>query len=89
MQEYRRLLKLTKQEYHKLFQENKILKDQLNLIPKEKNKQQQIKDNIRNSWKVKRKKRTNKAAEVESKPEEIVEEKVKKTKNNYYEKIYR
>ena len=87
MQEYRRLLKLTKQEYHKLFQENKILKDQLNLIPKEKNKQQQIKDNIRNSWKVKRKKRTNKAAEVESKPEEIVEEKVKKTKNNYCEKI--
>ena len=83
MQEYRRLLKLTKQEYHKLFQENKILKDKLNLIPKEKNKQQQIKDNIRNSWKVKRKKRTNKAAEVESKPEEIVEEKVKKTKNNY------
>ena len=87
MQEYRRLLKLTKQEYHKLFQENKILKDKLNLIPKEKNKQQQIKDNIRNSWKVKRKKRTNKAAEVESKPEEIVEEKVKKTKNNYCEKI--
>ena len=89
MQEYRRLLKLTKQEYHKLFQENKILKDKLNLIPKEKNKQQQIKDNIRNSWKVKRKKRTNKAAEVESKPEEIVEEKVKKTKNNYCEKIQR
>ena len=87
MQEYHRLLKLTKQEYHKLFQENKILKDKLNLIPKEKNKQQQIKDNIRNSWKVKRKKRTNKAAEVESKPEEIVEEKVKKTKNNYCEKI--
>ena len=87
MQEYGRLLKLTKQEYHKLFQENKILKDKLNLIPKEKNKQQQIKDNIRNSWKVKRKKRTNKAAEVESKPEEIVEEKVKKTKNNYCEKI--
>ena len=87
MQEYRRLLKLTKQEYHKLFQENKILKDKLNLIPKEKNKQQQIKDNIRNSWKVKRKKRTHKAAEVESKPEEIVEEKVKKTKNNYCEKI--
>ena len=87
MQEYLRLLKLTKQEYHKLFQENKILKDKLNLIPKEKNKQQQIKDNIRNSWKVKRKKRTNKAAEVESKPEEIVEEKVKKTKNNYCEKI--
>ena len=86
MQEYRRLLKLTK-EYHKLFQENKILKDKLNLIPKEKNKQQQIKDNIRNSWKVKRKKRTNKAAEVESKPEEIVEEKVKKTKNNYCKKI--
>ena len=36
MQEYLRILKLTKQEYHKLFQENKILKDKLNLIPKEK-----------------------------------------------------
>ena len=36
MQEYVRLLKLTKQEYQKLFQENKILKDKLNLIKKEK-----------------------------------------------------
>ena len=36
MQEYVRLLKLTKQEYQKLFQENKILKDKLNLIQKEK-----------------------------------------------------
>ena len=36
MQEYARLLKLTKQEYQKLFQENKILKDKLNLIKKEK-----------------------------------------------------
>ena len=34
MQEYVRLLKLTKQEYQKLFQENKILKDKLNLIQK-------------------------------------------------------
>ena len=37
IQEYVRLLKLTKQEYQKLFQENKILKDKLNLIQKEKN----------------------------------------------------
>ena len=36
MQEYVRLLKSTKQEYQKLFQENKILKDKLNLIKKEK-----------------------------------------------------
>ena len=36
MQEYVRLLKLTKQEYQKLFQENKILKDKLKLIQKEK-----------------------------------------------------
>ena len=36
MQEYVRLLKLTKQEYQKLFQENRILKDKLNLIQKEK-----------------------------------------------------
>ena len=32
IQEYVRLLKLTKQEYKKLFQENKILKNKLNLI---------------------------------------------------------
>ena len=36
IQEYIRLLKLTKQEYQKLFQENKILKEKLNLIQKEK-----------------------------------------------------
>ena len=30
IQEYVRLLKLTKQEYKKLFQENKILKNKLN-----------------------------------------------------------
>ena len=37
IQEYVRLLKLTKQEYQKLFQENEILKDKLNLIRKDKN----------------------------------------------------
>ena len=37
IQEYVRLLKLTKQEHQKLFQENEILKDKLNLIRKDKN----------------------------------------------------
>ena len=37
IQEYVRLLKLTKQEYQKLFQENEILKDKLNLIRKDEN----------------------------------------------------
>ena len=31
-QQYIRLLKLTKQEYQKLFQENKILKEKVNSI---------------------------------------------------------
>ena len=34
--EYLRLLKLTKPEYQKLFQENKTLTDKLNLVQKEK-----------------------------------------------------
>ena len=44
-----RLLKLTKQEYQKLFQEKKELKDKLNLIQKEKDKKKKnkIKDNLR------------------------------------------
>ena len=46
--EHVRLLKLTKQEYEKLFQENKLLKERLNSIEKEKLKKKlQIKDNIR------------------------------------------
>ena len=32
IQQYIRLLKLTKQEYQKLFQENKILKEKVNSI---------------------------------------------------------
>ena len=36
IQEYVRLLKLTKQEYQKLFQESKLLKERINLIEKEK-----------------------------------------------------
>ena len=36
IQEYVRLLKLTKQEYQKLFQENKLLKERINSIEKEK-----------------------------------------------------
>ena len=36
MQEYVRLLKLTKQEYQKRYQENKLLKEGINLIGKEK-----------------------------------------------------
>ena len=36
IQEHVRLLKLTKQEYEKLFQENKLLKERLNSIEKEK-----------------------------------------------------
>ena len=48
IQEHVRLLKLTKQEYEKLFQENKLLKERLNSIEKEKLKKKlQIKDNIR------------------------------------------
>ena len=35
IQEHVRLLKLTKQKYQKLFQENKIIKEKLNLIQKE------------------------------------------------------
>ena len=35
-QEYVRLLKLSKEEYQKLFQENKILKERINSIEKEK-----------------------------------------------------
>ena len=37
IQEYIRLLKSTKQEYQKLFQENKLLKERINSIEKEKN----------------------------------------------------
>ena len=36
IQEYVRLLKLTKQEYQKLFEENKLLKERINSIEKEK-----------------------------------------------------
>ena len=36
IQEYIRLLKSTKQEYQKLFQENKLLKERINSIEKEK-----------------------------------------------------
>ena len=36
IREYFRLLKLTKQEYQKLFQENKLLKERINSIEKEK-----------------------------------------------------
>ena len=48
IQEYVRLLKLTKQEYQKLFQESKLLKERINSIEKEKlgNKSAR-KDNIR------------------------------------------
>ena len=49
-----------RKEYQKLFQENKILNDKLNLIQKEKTmKNNKIKDNIKKNRKVKRKKRTN------------------------------
>ena len=41
-----RLLKLTKQEYQKLFQENKILKDKLNLIQKLKKNNKKIQETI-------------------------------------------
>ena len=47
-QEYVRLLKLTKQEYQKLFQESKLLKERINSIEKEKFfKILQKNDNIR------------------------------------------
>ena len=36
IRQYARLLKLTKQEYQQLFQENKLLKERANLIEKEK-----------------------------------------------------
>ena len=48
IQEYVRLLKLTKQEYQKLFQGNKLLKERINSIEKEKIvKKLQKEDNIR------------------------------------------
>ena len=48
IQEYVTLLKLTKQEYQKLFQENEILKEKINSIEKEKIIKKIIKkDNIR------------------------------------------
>ena len=48
IQEYVRLLKLTKQEYQKLFQESKLLKERINSIEKEKLENKSArKDNIR------------------------------------------
>ena len=48
IQEYLRLLKLTKQKYQKLFRENKLFKERINSIEKEKVvKKLQKKDNIR------------------------------------------
>ena len=49
MQEYVRLLKLTKKQYQKLFQENKLLRKRINSIKKGKlvKKTAKKKDNIR------------------------------------------
>ena len=48
IRQYARLLKLTKQEYQRLFQENKLLKERANSIEKEKLVKKTAKeDNIR------------------------------------------
>ena len=86
--EYLRLLKLTKPEYQKLFQENKTLTDKLNLVQKEK------KEKITNKRQYKEgseseEEEEDEPAEVESEPEETAEEKVKKPKTIIVIKISR
>ena len=86
IQEYVRLLKLTKQEYQILFQENKKLKENINSIEKGKN---YLKNNIKRQYKVERDSEVEEGEEneVESESKETGDEGAKKQKTFVARKI--